>query len=123
MQVQGFGAIFFLGCFGGVVVEILRWWRIRESGSYPAYAKRSGYWLITGLMIVTGGILSVLYGTTQRDALLPVNIGASAPAIIAAFVTEPRKRSQRSQAERYLNESVEVPPSKNKIRSFLSFQA
>ena len=55
MQVQGWLSIFICGCLGGALMELLRWWKIREAQAFPHYARKPGYWLITILMIIAGG--------------------------------------------------------------------
>jgi hypothetical protein len=87
MDVAGFWEVFAAGSFGGVLLEILRWWRLRESSELPTFSNSPLYWSITLAMICAGGALATLYGVDTRNALMVTNIGASAPALIAALAT------------------------------------
>ena len=85
MEVDGFLLVFLIGCFGGVVVELYKWWQLRES--FPTYVASWFYWGVTVAMILVGGVVAALYGTKDVNAILAVNIGASAPAIIRTLAT------------------------------------
>jgi hypothetical protein len=74
--------IFLCGVFGGFLSELLKWHRLRSSKQLPLYLKSPFYWIITILIIVSGGILSLLYSSEKMNAILCVNIGISAPLII-----------------------------------------
>jgi hypothetical protein len=39
--------VFALGALGGCLVELLRWWKLREANEYPVYVRKFGYWAIT----------------------------------------------------------------------------
>jgi hypothetical protein len=85
MQLSGFWPVFLVGCFGGALAELIKWYSMRESDNLPRYAKLLRYWLITAGIVICGGVLATLYGTTRVNALLAVNIGASAPLIISSL--------------------------------------
>jgi hypothetical protein len=85
LEVTGIMEVFAIGVFGGCLAELAKWFKIREEPSFPGYAKSLKYWIITILLILTGGVLALLYGYTNVEALLALNIGASAPLIIAAI--------------------------------------
>jgi hypothetical protein len=90
MQVSGWVQVFAAGAFGGALVEILRWWKLRESSNLPAYSRSPFYWAITVAMVLGGGVLAVLYGFDEpRNALMVMNVGASAPALIGALAAAP----------------------------------
>jgi hypothetical protein len=93
MQISGFLSIFLVGCFGGFIAELLKWYGVKDSGAWPTYLKSWLYWIITTLMILVGGVLAILYGITPRNALLVVNIGASAPLIVASLARNMPKGS------------------------------
>jgi hypothetical protein len=93
MQIQGFWQVFLVGAFGGSLVELLRWYKLKESPSLPDYASRRIYWVLTVLMILAGGGLAALYGLGPINAVTVANIGASAPALIGALAAPPRQRS------------------------------
>ena len=118
MEISGFLPVFGLGAFGGIAIETLRWWRLRTKQQLPAYAKSPRYWLITVAMILVSGFLASLYGVTERSAIMVVNLGASAPALLAAF-TKPPDEPIDFEAERAPQERPKM--AKPSVRAFLSF--
>jgi hypothetical protein len=100
MDVSGFWPIFGIACAGGVVIEFYKWWQLRESLNFPEYARSVAYWALTIGMILLGGGLAVLYGTDSKPALLVLNIGISAPAIIRTLAAKTPDENQRSRVER-----------------------
>ncbi len=98
MNVSGFGPIFAIACGGGIIIEFFKWWQLRESASWPAYVRSPAYWALTVGMIVIGGFLAVLYGTGQKQAILVLNIGVSAPAVIRALASNVPEASRRGVA-------------------------
>lgn len=122
MVVQGFWPLFGCGVAGGALVELLRWWKLRENPDFPAYATSIKYWAITLIMICAGGGISILYGLEPRNALMAVNVGASAPAIIAAFsVQQPSVLEDRSGTTRTRAAGERRAKRNDSIRSFLGF--
>ena len=88
VTVQGVWAVFGVGCSGGVLAELARWYSLREAVRWPDYSRRARYWVVTALMMMAGGGLAVLYGVTQpQSAVLIANVGASAPLIIKALAS------------------------------------
>jgi hypothetical protein len=85
MQIFSFCNIFWLGVFGGFLGEAVKWYRLRENLYLPHYIKSPFYWIITLVIIFSGGIMTVLYGYEIKNPLLAVNIGISAPLIIQTF--------------------------------------
>ena len=122
MQISGWWQIFAVGAFGGLLIEILRLWKIRESEKLPDYYGKALYWYITLAMVVAGGVLAVLYGFEgERQALMVLNIGASAPALIGALAT-PKSVQSDNRQER--GSGAPVPAAQNEgpsVRRFLSF--
>lgn len=114
MIVSGFWLVFAIGCLGGLSVEILRWWKLRDIDDLPNYYKRPFYWIISALMILIGGFLSTFYGVDERNALAVLNIGISAPAIIAMASKSNRKSKDVKES---------LSKEKNIIRSFLSMDS
>ncbi|MEI7857930.1 MAG: hypothetical protein WCH85_10560 [Methanomicrobiales archaeon] len=85
MVLNGIWQVFLVGCFGGIILEAVKWYGLRESANMPVYIKSAPYWAITIIMVLIGGGLAIFYGTVNVDPLLVVNIGASAPVIISAL--------------------------------------
>lgn len=90
MEITGTGQIYLFGCLGGAVVELLRWWKLRESDVFPAYAGRPVYWLLTVAMIGVGGLVAIVYGTESMSAVMAMNLGGSAPALLGALAKQPK---------------------------------
>jgi len=89
LQVTGIWVVFGIGIFGGALAEFAKWIALRETNpnNFPIYARSIVYWIITIILMIVGGILALLYGYTDVDALLVANIGASAPLIIRALAS------------------------------------
>lgn len=116
MEISGTGQIFMFGCAGGAVLELLRWWKLRESLDFPVYARKPTYWFLTVAMILAGGLIAIAYGTRATNAILAMNLGASTPAIIGALATRPK--NIRDGEERNFDGSLPVG---NRLRAFLAF--
>jgi len=86
MELNGFWPVFLAGCFGGALAEFVKWYGMRESENFPTYARSARYWVLTAIMVICGGLLATVYGTRIVTATLSVNIGASAPLIVASLV-------------------------------------
>jgi hypothetical protein len=137
MQIQGFWQVFLVGAFGGSLVELLRWYKLKESASFPDYASRRMYWILTVLMILAGGGLAALYGLGPINAVTVANLGASAPALIGALAAPPRQRTPGGAIEENLpitgrdptlphasSAAKNMAPSdatRSSVRQFLSF--
>ena len=130
MDIAESAQVFGLGALGGTLVELLRWWKIREADRLPTYASKAGYWVITALMICAGGVMATLYGLDLHNAAALINIGASTPAIIGAVATKPQvsvhaapeqshvdlgQKSLRDHSQRRL-------PMREAVRGFIAFE-
>ncbi len=95
MTISGFWFVLLVGCLGGLLGEAAKWFQLRESPNLPDYARKPSYWIITLIMILLGGLLAVLYGTDNRNAILIANIGLSAPLIIKTLAETTREGKGR----------------------------
>jgi len=75
--------VFWAACLGGALVELAHWWRLRPR-KFPVYARSPRYWIITVLMVLSGGGLALLYYAPPAvfQSILALHIGASAPLLI-----------------------------------------
>ena len=121
METSGFWSIFVFGAFGGMIVEILRWWKLREIPELPLYAKSPFYWSITVVMILAGGIVATLYGLGPRNVIMVVNLGASTPALINAFATSQSDKTQEPMLDRSAERGEGQEKARYQIRRFLTF--
>jgi hypothetical protein len=79
-----------LGIAGGGLAELVKWYKIRDSTNMDEYKKPSIYWVLTVLMILAGGVLAFAYSKIgDINALLAINVGASAPLIIGGLANSP----------------------------------
>ncbi len=115
MTISGAGQVFVFGCLGGMLLELLRWWKLRTSVQFPVYARAPLYWLLTLAMIIAGGAIAAVYGSGTTSAILAMNVGASAPAIIGALAAPPDKMSGASKGFSGSGKTGK------RIRSFLAF--
>lgn len=76
------------GVFGGLVVELLHLYNVRYQG-LPKYAKESWFWVVATGMALSGGILVLAYRLSDIDIhpILAINIGATAPLILASIAS------------------------------------
>jgi hypothetical protein len=86
------GEAFLWGCFGGILAELLGWFRLRhELGTkFPDHATSIAYWLVTLLMVLAGGGLALAYikSNVGLNAVLALNVGASAPLILGTLAAQ-----------------------------------
>ena len=94
-MVSGALQTFLCAAFGGAIIELLRWYNLREAESLPKYVKSPVYWALTFAMICAGGGLALLYGTGEKNAVLVFNIGLSAPLMIKAMAETQLKGGKR----------------------------
>lgn len=108
-----------LGIVGGLLAELLRWYKLRDSPSLPVYLKSRRYWIVTILMIFAGGFIAWLYGEIgSLNAILAVNVGASAPLILAGLLKTPPEPQQPPGG----NRPFSAVDTRSKLREFLSWR-
>ena len=79
-----------LGVLGGGLAELVKWYKIKDSANIGDYKNGAIYWVITILMILAGGALAWIWSLMGNiNAILAVNVGASAPLIIAGVLNTP----------------------------------
>jgi len=83
---------FLWGIAGGIFAELLGWFKLRTQApeDLPLQMKSMYYWLVTVIMICAGGILVTAYlrSDVKVNAIMALNIGASAPLILGALVSQ-----------------------------------
>ena len=83
---------FLFGVLGGVLGELFNLFKLRQQPTnlLPAWVKSPWYWILTVLMIISGGVLVVIYLKSNIPVvpILAVNIGASAPLIVGTLVAQ-----------------------------------
>lgn len=82
MTVEGFWTIFGIGCIGGCLAEFASIYKLRTEASFPEHYRRFRYYIISAVMILVGGGLTVIYGIQQMPVIMALNLGASAPLIL-----------------------------------------
>jgi len=84
------------GVLGAFFAELLGHYRLRHlvKGQFPEWISSPYYWIVTTLMMLSGGGLVFIYlaSGVPIKPIIAVNIGASAPLIIG------RLTAQTSQA-------------------------
>jgi hypothetical protein len=83
--------IFLWGAAGSLAVEIARLYSAveRPQGCMPARFKTVAFWVVRAFLTAVGGALAVAY--EAQSAILAMNIGASAPLIISALASGPKR--------------------------------
>lgn len=96
---------FLLGCLGGVLPDILRIIRNKNTGRLPATFKKGGFWLGVVLQIGVGGLTAwILSSANAKDALI---YGYASPQVLsqlaAGLKTERAERGVGEVEERPFN--------------------
>jgi predicted cobalt transporter CbtA len=83
---------FLWGVAGGIFAELLGWFKLRHQAAddLPIQMKTRYYWIVTAVMILAGGILVIAYlrSDVKVNAIMALNVGASAPLILGALVSQ-----------------------------------
>lgn len=83
------------GIIGGMLGEVVTIIELRQTATsdWPIWAKMRSYWMLTGVRVLIGGLLVFVHQNSgamfTNNALLAVNIGATAPLVIKQFRTTP----------------------------------
>jgi hypothetical protein len=92
---RSFMEAFLYGVLGGFLAELFGLWKLRHElkPNLPPYLRSPFYWLMTILMILSGGGIALMYvkSGVVRPPILAVNVGASAPLIIGGLTQAPPK--------------------------------
>jgi hypothetical protein len=83
------------GVLGGVLAELFKHHRFVQETPGPMPDKFKGlyYWIVTIAMMFAGGVLTLAHKLTGAglNPIIDLNIGASAPLMIGAFIARPPK--------------------------------
>lgn len=91
-------SVFAVGALGGAFLELIHWWNLRRRNAsrFPTYARSPFYWIITVLMVLAGGAVSVFYFGDQAEAMLTLHVGISTPLILQKLATTTASPGARS---------------------------
>lgn len=73
------------GLFGGFLGELINIYEHRKEDpqNWPRHLRMPSYWVISSLMVMSGGGLAAVYeGSLELSPLLALNVGLTAPLII-----------------------------------------
>ena len=87
MMLTNIYQVFLVGFLGGVILELMHWYNIKEKETYPISLKSVWYWIITVAMAVTGGLLTMLYFGSRADGIVALHVGLSTPLILQKLTT------------------------------------
>jgi hypothetical protein len=97
-----------IGAFGALLQEILFWYEARSklsAGKYTALLKSTGYWVITGLMVMGAGLGTWLwFEPAPQSPRTYLFLGAAFPIlfkkVVAAFIPKATRLGARDEPER-----------------------
>jgi hypothetical protein len=82
VNASSYAGPFLLGFLGSVSVELVTCFHLYQSElPFPSRYRKKGFWAIRILIAVAAGGLVLAYGI-KDNAILAINVGASAPAIL-----------------------------------------
>src|SRR3712207_708788 len=68
---------------GGVAAECLHWYMLaRQPGGASRFRKHAVYWVTTGIMVLLGGIMPLLYISGAASSALCFHLGAATPILL-----------------------------------------
>jgi hypothetical protein len=78
--------VFWAGTLGPVLVEIVKVSQMRK-GRVARLYRRWQYWLLTLPLLPLGGIAAVIHGTESVSLATALQLGATAPLLIASWAS------------------------------------
>jgi hypothetical protein len=85
-----------VGACGAIIAEVLHWQRIARRGRWPKYAGSWRYWLITVLVILSGGLVTAAVSNPGSSLFQLLLIGISGPQLLhSAAQSQVQKRQDR----------------------------
>jgi hypothetical protein len=68
-------------------LELLHWYRLRQNGKLPDYARSRSTGIVTVVMALAGGGPAWLYFGDKADAVVALHVGLSTPLILQKLTT------------------------------------
>lgn len=81
-----------IGACGALIAEILHWHRIARHGRWPQYSTSWPYWLITVLVILSGGIVTAAVSNPGSSLLQLLLLGIAGPQLLQSAARSQRKK-------------------------------
>lgn len=105
MTLDSMWQVFAVGVFGGFLAELLHWRGLSTQKALPVYSRRLLYWVVTALLILSGGGVALLFFGSHADGLLTLHVGASTPLLlqkmVAAVPDRPGARTAGPSVKRF----------------------
>lgn len=81
------------GIGGGTLAEIRSFYNLRQEERLPKWIKSPFYWVITLLMIISGGGVAMIYlkSGININEIMAIHLGASSPLILNSLTKEKPK--------------------------------
>lgn len=78
-----------IGMAGGMMLEVLHWYRLTRKFPNKQFTRSRIYWVSTVSMWGLGAVTPILYSSGSASALLCFHLGASAPLLLQKLTTTP----------------------------------
>ncbi len=78
-----------MGMAGGMMLELLHWYRLTRKFPNKQFTRSRLYWVSTVSMWGLGAVTPILYSSGSASALLCFHLGASAPLLLQKLATAP----------------------------------
>jgi hypothetical protein len=76
-----------MGMAGGMMLELLHWYRLTRKFPNKQFIRSGIYWVSTVSMWGLGAVTPILYSSGSASALLCFHLGASAPLLLQKLAT------------------------------------